>query len=355
MTETVVTSNEVVSRGLDPVENFEYWRAAVASIFEVAPLDPNFKSNFSADLTTYNAGNYLIGSSLAPPLTFRRNEQLVSAVGVDHFLFQLYGAGTGEIDTEGRASKLKSGDLVCFDLSRRLSSSASNLHAVSLVVPRALVQLPQRTLDLAHGAVIDGNSPMAALLGQQLVALHDATSRLSKDDLPLATTLASTLVTVGLSAACARRLEDRSIMLPMSLQAIRSYIESNLSHIDLSPDMICRHFAMSRSALYRLFDPLGGVADYIRDRRLERAKLHLGSIGSGRGAVARLALLCGFPSDAAFARAFRQRFGVNPREAIIQAEMRGRSSGPRLERDRNWLQGWMESLSAGRASASGGR
>jgi AraC-like DNA-binding protein len=267
----------------------------------------------------------------------------------------LYCDGTGEIDTEGRESKLKSGDLVCFDLSRRLSSWASNLDAVSLVVPRALVQLPQRTLDTAHGAVIDGNSPMAALLGQQLLALHDATPRLSGSDLPLATTLASTLVTVGLSAASSRRLEDPSVMLPVNLQAIRAYIHRNLSHVDLSPDMISRHFGMSRSALYRLFDPLGGVANYIRDRRLDRAQLHLGSIGTGRGAVARLALLCGFASDTAFARAFRQRFDANPRDAIMSAEVRKRSALPQLAPDRNWLQGWMESLSAGRSAASNAR
>jgi AraC-like DNA-binding protein len=355
MTEAAVTSNEVVSQGSEPVENFENWRAAVASIFDVSPLDPDFKSTFSAELTTYNAGNFLIGSSVASPLKFRRNESLVSAVGVDHFLFQLYCSGDGEIDTEGRTSKLKTGDLVCFDLSRRLSSWASDLHAVSLVVPRALVQLPQRTLDTAHGAVIDGNSPMATLLGQQLAALHDAAPRLSGTDLPLATTLASTLVTVGLSAACSRQLEDPNVMLPVNLQVIRAYIERNLSHLDLSPEMVCRHFAMSRSSLYRLFDPLGGVANYIRDRRLDRANLHLGSIGTGRGAVARLALLCGFSSDTAFARAFRQRFGVNPRDAIMHAEVRTRGAAPRLDPGRNWLQGWMESLAAGRSASSSTR
>jgi len=166
MTETVVTSVEVAAAGLQPVDNFEHWRAAVASIFDVSPAEPDFRSSFSASLKTHNAGNFLIGSSSASPLKFRRNESLVSAVGVDHFLFQLYCSGIGEIDTEGRESKLKTGDLVCFDLSRRMTSWASDLHVLSLVVPRALVQLPQRTLDAAHGTVIDGNSPMAALLGQ---------------------------------------------------------------------------------------------------------------------------------------------------------------------------------------------
>lgn len=352
MTEAAVTANEVVSDGLAPVENFDHWRAAVASIFDISPIDPDFKTNFRAELTTYNAGHFLIGSSVASPLTFCRNEALVSAVGVDHFMFQLYRDGTGEIDTEGRNSKLKTGDLVCFDLSRRLSSWAGRLDQVSLVVPRALVHLPQRTLDMAHGAVLDGASPMASLLGQQLVALHDATPKLSGADVPLATTLASTLVTVGLSAACSRRIDDKELMLPVNLQAIRAFIERNLSHIELSPEMVCRKFAMSRSALYRLFDPLGGVSNYIRDRRLDRANLHLGSIGTGRGAVARLSLLCGFASDTAFTRAFRQRFGINPRDAIMQTHARKHvMPQDQPNAGRNWLQGWMESLSAGRSTS----
>ena len=132
----------------------------------------------------------------------------------------------------------------------------------------------------------------------------------------------------------------------------RAFIERNLSHIELSPEMVCRKFAMSRSALYRLFDPLGGVSNYIRDRRLDRANLHLGSIGTGRGAVARLSLLCGFASDTAFTRAFRQRFGVNPRDAIMQTHAR-RHGMPQDQPHpgRNWLQGWMESLSAGRSTS----
>jgi len=79
--------------------------------------------------------------------------------------------------------------------------------------------------------------------------------------------------------------------------------------------MLCSAFGLSRSALYRLFAPLGGVSDYIRRRRLERARLALNGASLERGGIGKLARRFGFSSDDAFSRAFKARFGVAPREA----------------------------------------
>ena len=51
------------------------------------------------------------------------------------------------------------------------------------------------------------------------------------------------------------------------------YIDSNLDK-DLSSSALCEEFAISRSNLYKLLSPylIGGIADHILNRRIDRAK-----------------------------------------------------------------------------------
>jgi AraC-like DNA-binding protein len=97
---------------------------------------------------------------------------------------------------------------------------------------------------------------------------------------------------------------------------------------------------------------LGGIADYIRERRLNRAFLRLSSVGNGRGAVSKLAYMNGFASEAAFSRAFRQRFDMNPRDAIVEASQRAASKSYLVDADANWMQAWLAGL---HATSSAGR
>ena len=87
---------------------------------------------------------------------------------------------------------------------------------------------------------------------------------------------------------------------------------------------------LSRSALYRLFEPGGGVAVFIRDRRLQRLRAALADPADHRR-VAEKAYACGFADQAQFIRAFRRAYGMTPveyRAAMLDAAMQTpRSSG----------------------------
>lgn len=338
-----VADTVALPAGLSAKDTFEHWRLAVASLFEANTERADDRESFRGSLVTHNVGRFLIGASSSTPLLTGRDEALIGRVGVDHVLFQLYVSGGGRIEAEGVEAEVRAGDLVCLDLSRRHAAALADLDTISMVVPRALVHLPPRAIERAHGGVIDGRSPIGLLLAQQLTALSQVAGRMTAADLDPATTIASSLVSVGLSTAGRGEVEDAGAMLALTLRSVRSHIETRLGDADLSAETIGRRFGLSRSALYRLFEPLGGIAQYIRERRLTRAALHAGSVGSGRGAVARLAAICGFSSEAAFSRAFRARHGVTPREAIVGARLRLGEAGP-VEMERNWMQGWLEEL-----------
>ena len=334
---------------LSPEAQFENWRLATASIFNTRPLRDDYKTSFRGELETYNLERFLIGTSRASPLATCRDEILVGAVGVDHLLFQLYLSGEASFEAEGHEGKVGAGDLVCFDLSRRHRATLTDVHVVSLVVPRSLIPLPPRALDAAHGATIRGESGLGALLSRQIIGLGDSVPRLARSEVGPAATLVEAIINVALSNSGRTQIEDRSVPIALSLQAVRAFIDDHICEPSLTPEMISRQLGISRSALYRIFEPLGGISDYIRDRRLDRAALHLASVGLGRGAVSRLAFAVGFASEVTFSLAFRGRYGLSPREAIMRAGQRSKGIEPGPDDGkRNWIQGWLESLSASR-------
>lgn len=330
------------SEGLSQKENYEYWRTGVASLFEAVPSRDDLEG-FRADLASYNLGHFLVGKSSASAQRFHRSGELVAATGVDHLLVQLYVKGECAYNADGGMGKGVAGDIVCFDLSRPMRSQTTDMDIISLILPRSMIRLMPRTIDELHGARVDGSSTLGVLLGEHMLSMAKLAPKLAGPDGKLAAEVASVLVSSGFSAAIAA---ERGTLMDTNLQTIQAYIERNLTNPALSADMIMRQFALSRSALYRLFEPIGGIADYIRERRLKLAQLKLASVGTARGSVAKLAYSTGFASENAFSRAFQQHFGIRPSEAIRNAE-----AGIRLKRDidnneDNWMQAWLDKLRA---------
>ncbi len=82
---------------------------------------------------------------------------------------------------------------------------------------------------------------------------------------------------------------------------------------DLGVDKLANTFGLSRASLYRLFEPVGGVASYIGTRRLARARQELTAPGLEDRRIGPIAYRAGFQSIPAFNRAFRAAYGQTPR------------------------------------------
>jgi len=87
---------------------------------------------------------------------------------------------------------------------------------------------------------------------------------------------------------------------------------------------LARLLGLSRSALYRLFEPDEGVADFIRNRRLQRMRAALADPADHRR-ISEKAYASGFADPVHLVRAFRRAYGMTPveyRAAMLGAGMR---------------------------------
>ncbi|MCI2420621.1 helix-turn-helix domain-containing protein [Saccharopolyspora sp. K220] len=102
------------------------------------------------------------------------------------------------------------------------------------------------------------------------------------------------------------------------LSTAQSFIERHLTDRGLSAARIAAGIGISERQLSRLFSEHSGLARWITDQRLDRARAMLTS-KHDHPAVGDVARACGFSSQSYFARAFKQRFSETPRDARRRA------------------------------------
>jgi AraC-like DNA-binding protein len=98
----------------------------------------------------------------------------------------------------------------------------------------------------------------------------------------------------------------------------------------LAAAQICSAFYISRSTLYELFKPEGGIRRYLQKRRLELARLTLED-PAYRADISEIAQRLGFRSLSSFSRSFRDHWGTSPRETRKEAVARSETRSPNEE------------------------
>jgi AraC-like DNA-binding protein len=132
----------------------------------------------------------------------------------------------------------------------------------------------------------------------------------------------------GVFEAVAAAREPVTVPVPAGnltlVERARRLIRARLAEDELSPELVCRELGVSRSRLYRLFEPLGGISSYVRRQRLIQAR-HALADPQDRRPIMTIAEQWGFADPSVFSRSFRQEFGMSPR--AVRESGSGRS-GP---------------------------
>lgn len=313
--------------GLPAGDCFAAWSRTVSALFDrCAPHSRRGAARFSASLTAYHFGAFLLCHSRADAARYIRSAQRSRLDDLDHYLIHLplqqtggFASGFGGGDAMRR---LRPMDVAIVDLALPSGYVAGAGEAISLIVPRAGLSLLLRDPDRQHGRILRRDQPMTAMLAQHLIALNSIAPRFGLHE---ATALASTVL--GLVAVCLgfdtpATARAPPLPPPSSFAAkeslarrVRAYIEQNLHREALTPELIVRELAISRSQLYRQFEAYGGVRHYVRRRRLRQSLLAICNPLQSGQRIADIAYEKGFSDEAHFSRLFRDAFGLSPREA----------------------------------------
>lgn len=298
-----------------PEEAFWTWGNIVSSLFDVTLPEEDCVDTFKVEIESFHLGPLLLGKVVSSAQRFNRDPATIARSGVDHYLVQLYTKGGYVGQAEERVMHVCPGDISILDLSRTVRTSAENFQNFTLVLPRPVLEAHLKNPDGLHGQVLPGTSGLGNLLANYITTLHRTAGSLSVSDGDSILTATTSLV-----AGCFGPLADAqaggSTATKGSLTVrIKRYIEGNLSDPALSVEHVAQRFHISRATLSRMFGSMGGLAGYIRERRMLRCFAEITSPTHLSRSIGEIAYSWGFSNEPAFSRAFRRMFDMSPRQA----------------------------------------
>jgi AraC-like DNA-binding protein len=274
-----------------------------------------------------------------------RGQARVRRDGFDHVALQLLVAGRLAGGRPGDERALRPAEIILFDMTQPQRTLAAGARIVTISLAREQVEAVVPLGRSLHGAIL----PEAAtgLLGDFMRSLARRGEGLGPETAARAGRVVAELVAAALGGGGGDLAASLATSSPASgssaaqLMALRreraeAFIEVGLGDPGLNAEAVARALAVSRSVLYRLFEPSGGVAQYILTRRLERLRAALRRLTETRP-IGALARDCGFISESHCNRAFRAAFGLPPgqfraetRRARLGAEDTGGSARSHL-------------------------
>ncbi len=300
------------SQDLSADENYAAWRQATDTLFDIDCLSAGHPVRFQADLTSYSMGSILLGHTRSVAQRFSRSTATIARSGIDHIIVQLYMVG-GYHGHAGSASiVVQAGDICVLDCAETFATQASDFENLTLVIPRAILEAKLPRLEALHGLVLKTGSTWNRILSQHLLVLFEQAPSMTLRECERIANGSIALLAACLQGEIEARDEQTGTSVTSMVLQIRRHIDEHLSDSTLGADQVAARFALSRATLYRLFEPLGGVADYIRARRLRRAFFALRARELANLRISDIAQRCGFASMATFTRAFKSAYGITP-------------------------------------------
>lgn len=303
-------------------DGFDGYRALYASGADVALTD----APFNAHVEAHRFGRMNVFERALSGIEHRRDRTRVRRDGFDHFTLQYLRSGTfygGALDAERR---LTPGDVILFDLTRPQRTRLDGARTVTVSLARELVEAAAPDAGRYHGQILP--EAVSGLLGDLMGSLARRAAAATPET---AASTARALTELLAGALGQIRPDDEAagaLIADLRRRRAEAFIEARLHDPGLDVMTVARGAALSRSALYRLFEPTGGVAQHILARRLERLSAALRNPAEGRS-ITTLTFDHGFASESHCSRAFRGTFGLPP--GRYRAEMRHPRAGSRGE------------------------
>jgi AraC-like DNA-binding protein len=282
---------------------------------------------FAATMAGWRLDRSLLYDRRLAGVGHRRDAARVRRDGLDHLTLTLVVAGTFHIDAGDGWRRVLPGEIALLDMTRPMANRALDAHVVTMSTARTRVA---RAIDeplRLHGRVIDATD--GVLLADHMRSLTRHAANLDEAALmPVAR--------VGIELLAAAVTGGGAAVTPAveRIDRVRAFIEAHLFDPAIGPEAALDHFKLSRATLYRDFQHWGGLASYVRMRRIEALRERLADPGEGRS-LAALAELIGFSSEVRLSEAFLRAFGMRP-GAYRQAVRDEQGAARAVRRMREW-------------------
>jgi AraC-like DNA-binding protein len=248
---------------------------------------------------------------------------------LDHVGLCLVLDGALQLETGGASLLAETGDIILLDLRElmRLHFGVEEgmTSVLTLWVPRTRLPARLSARPALHGLLADAIAPGTVVVAAAFRALLSQLELITIDEMDELVAGVVGLIGGAIGSCAMPKTSEPKQPAPLdTFVTLCRYINGNLAARDLGVAKLALTFGLSRASLYRLFEPVGGVASFIRERRLARAHDELSEPGFDDRRIGPIAYQAGFHSIATFNRAFLAAYGDTPSNLRKQKIARAR-------------------------------
>lgn len=298
------TKNRFDSDAIADGEAFGRYHDLYAAGTDVSRAGPDFRARF----TLSHLGPLVLFDRTLNDVAHERTSARVRGDDFTHCTLQLVLSGRMVVEHGDRVETAGRGDIVLLDHTQPQRTTAFQAHLLMLSLPRELVGRSTSQVSALHARIL--GTPQAGLLGDVMTSI--VARRLGEATGEPAPLVAMIEAALGLALRSQDAAPVRDRQAPGVLDRVRLVVEAHLSRRDLTPAMVSQLAGVSRTVLYDLFKPLGGISHYIQERRVARLRSLVTQPHLRAASVKQLAAQAGFASTSHANRSFSNAYGTTP-------------------------------------------
>ncbi|WP_270937455.1 AraC-like ligand-binding domain-containing protein [Falsiroseomonas oryzae] len=315
------------TRHLRPAEQFDFWHGCNDNLVEYDLRATAPESGFAAEAATWRFGGFALMTATTPAARYRRTPAQLRRDGLDHWTLSIPLRGHRVVRIGDSTVVAAPGHMSLSSLDQPHEVDRTQSAWIHLFIPRDTFPDIGPAIDALRLKPLD--TPMAGLLHDYLRLLAARLPQVTAAEAVHVAAATRAMLAAALAPSPDRQAEAAGASGETTVARVRRTIRENMHRATLGPDTLCRLVGVSRTQLYRLLEPFGGVAATIQAERLRAARAALGDPAERRS-VARIAEDVGLFSPSSFSRMFRDTYGCTPSE-MRQAALGGqvvRIAGP---------------------------
>lgn len=305
-----VPSLKFSTESFRPHEQFDAWCEFSKGMANLEATTPS--EGFLARSEIYQLGSTFLTNYTLPSLKIDYGSDAIRRSRLDHWCLGVMTGGKLSVDSHRRGFGAKAGDIALYSYAMPFAGKLDEAEYSSLFFSRDEFWDIADELDRASQLLVMG--PMSHIVADFLLSVKSRAHLLTVTDAAAVNAAFGALVRAMVRLTPATLEAARAPIEAIQFDRVRRFIADNLKSPDLTPDTICARVGLSRRKLFYLFQKHGGVATFIRNRRLAACRDALTG-SSERKLLSRVAHDYGFANASTFSRQFQQRYGFSPREA----------------------------------------
>jgi len=313
MTSSIIRPNMFSTEGAPAEGRFELYREYMAPLANVEPLDKQTLGNIFK-IYSWDLGGVAFTREILPGARFKRSKRQVQSSLADHYYLYAIKSGQNYVVSElkrGERTSRNSGNGVVLHSMTDVARGFMAAGECSIVfLPRDAFGAVANEIDQCINQAIKG--ALGQIIRQFIFSIEERLPTMTqREGAVLSRSLIELLKGYILQDNVASSKIDPDIAAFVFKVRIRQFIMAHLPEPDLSPSRICKAIGLSRASLYRLFEPEGGVANYILRCRLKSASERIHDLKERR-TLAEIASATGFRDGKELSRSFKRYMDIAP-------------------------------------------